>query len=144
MLDINQEKLAELADLFSHQFPERENIQIENFLEIVEGWETKIFSFDLSYNEESESENKAYVIRLFFGSEQNQQAEREFIIMQRVRKTGLLVPRVVYPIIGVSPLLRFLSVSLPVYLVIARVVAGDVLVPLQTIARERSGVPPSA
>ena len=74
MLNITSEQLVDLERLFESRFPEREIIHIENFEELVAGWETEIYSFSLHYQEKTQPKKDAYIIRFYFGAGQNQQA----------------------------------------------------------------------
>lgn len=85
--------MSGLAHLFESRFPDRQNIYITDFTELVDGWETKIYSFSLHYQHKDLLKKQEYVIRFFFGDEQNQQVEREFNTMALVREQRLLVPQ---------------------------------------------------
>lgn len=93
MVQITFDSLSGLEHLFESRFPDRQNIQITDFTELVEGWETKIYAFSLHYQHKGLLNKQEYVIRFFFGEEQNQQVAREFNTMALVREQRLLVPQ---------------------------------------------------
>ncbi len=95
MVQITIDSLAGLTHLFESRFPDRDNIYITDFEEHMEGWETKIYSFSLHYQDKGQPKMQEYVIRFFFGEGQNQQVKREFNTMALVREQRLLVPQVV-------------------------------------------------
>jgi aminoglycoside phosphotransferase (APT) family kinase protein len=100
---ITEEAVAEFLGLLGEAFPARSHLAAANFAEITEGWETRIFSFTLSYKEEGEAKREELVLRFYEGDNQKAQANKEYSVMKKMAAFGVSVPQVVLLVTENSP-----------------------------------------
>jgi aminoglycoside phosphotransferase (APT) family kinase protein len=99
-------RVRRLEAFCAGQFPEKEDIQIENWRGLKGGWESEIYAFDLCSGPRVQRECQGLVLRLYSGGSANEKASHEFRAMQMLHNAGYPVPQV-YAISGIeSPLER--------------------------------------
>lgn len=94
MTEITAQGVEEILRLFKQKHSTYKTMRVNALEEITTGWETNIFSFTLQYTENNIEQLKDFVIRMYHGSGQNEQAQKEFEVMQMVAEQGVAVPEV--------------------------------------------------
>lgn len=85
---------APLIDYIRQYYPDRSNLQVINIRNITSGWETEIFSLDLTWNSNGETKSQALVARIFPGKGAAAKAQSEFSKMKQLRSMEYPVPEV--------------------------------------------------
>lgn len=94
MSSLIENRKQRLETSLRRNYPDRAKLNIVDVEEIMEGWETQIYSFSLSYEQGDELFSEELVARFFQGPQKRKQAQKEYEIMDRVRYLGIPVPRV--------------------------------------------------
>ncbi len=88
------ELLPALVKILAADIPEYRSREISDFAEITGGWETKIYSFALTGPDSPDGEQPSFVLRQFFGPDQDHKARAEADVLRRARQAGIRVPQV--------------------------------------------------
>lgn len=83
-----------LADYYSQEYLDRENIVISEVKEITMGWETELYSFSVEFEGAGRLVKEARVVRLYSGNMAAEKAVNEFRVMSRLFDAGYPVPEV--------------------------------------------------
>jgi aminoglycoside phosphotransferase (APT) family kinase protein len=85
---------GELEAVIAAAYPGRSDITISALAEIEHGWETTIYRFDLSYEEDGATRTRALVAKRYPGPDGGARAGREAAVLEAVGRAGLPVPRI--------------------------------------------------
>ena len=85
---------SELEDYLKVRMPDRENLHVTQFVEITDGWETEIYSFDIESGEGDKTSIERLVLRLYAGPWAKYKARKEFGLLNRLFQAGYPVPEV--------------------------------------------------
>ena len=73
-------------------FVEWREIKIKDFVELANGWESKIYAFNLEYGPENKRQTQSLVLRLYSGEQSFAKSKREFYALDRLHRAGYPVP----------------------------------------------------
>ena len=94
MIDFNEQSKKLLEIILSKHFPKRIQPSISDVEEISGGWETNIFSLRIHSKVSGAHTSDNLILRFFPGTNGATQAQKEFLVMQRLRELVLPVPKV--------------------------------------------------
>lgn len=83
-----------LQDYYAQAFPTKSDLQIKEFANITDGWESQIYSFVAEYGPKTGRLRQGLVLRLYSGENAHTKAAHEFHSMSRLRRAGYPVPQV--------------------------------------------------
>ena len=78
---------------FQQKFPHRKRTQILNVQSLTKGWETELFSFTYSYQENCEMRGEEFVLRIYPGLSAKDNIKKEFTALKALYKAGYPVPK---------------------------------------------------
>ena len=83
-----------LRKYLSEEYPDRRNTVVYDVQGIADGWETEVFAFTLSFEENDKAVTRDYILRVYPGERSSEKATREFGAMRTLFESGYPVPRV--------------------------------------------------
>jgi aminoglycoside phosphotransferase (APT) family kinase protein len=83
-----------LQEYYAQVFPAKSGLQVKEFANITDGWESEIYSFVAEYGPKTERLREDLILRLYFGENAHTKAAHEFRSMSRLRRAGYPVPQV--------------------------------------------------
>jgi len=83
-----------LIEYLGRQYPELDNLELLDFSEFSEGWETKLYRLKLAGTRDGEAVPLEIVLRLYGGTDPLEKARKEFSLMRGVTRFGIDTPRV--------------------------------------------------
>ncbi|MCP4228929.1 MAG: phosphotransferase family protein [bacterium] len=92
---MNTDKIAtSLREYLSAKYPDRKNTVVYDVQSIADGWETEVFTFALSFEEDEKAVSRHDILRVYPGGNASEKAAREFGVMHTLFGTGYPVPEV--------------------------------------------------
>ncbi|NHJ14739.1 MAG: hypothetical protein EAX95_13750 [Candidatus Thorarchaeota archaeon] len=82
----------ELETYLKKTLPKHIDLQVLNFREITDGWETDIYSFDLGKRDGAKRDTEKLILRMYAGPWAKHKAIKEFNLLKRLRNIGYPVP----------------------------------------------------
>jgi aminoglycoside phosphotransferase (APT) family kinase protein len=96
-----QEKFLQL---YTHEFPEKEQVRISSSTSIGTGWEGDIFALHLEYEEAARHQSEDVVLKIYHGQIGLQKAQSEALSLKQLASGGYSVPRFLFSALPDSPL----------------------------------------
>jgi aminoglycoside phosphotransferase (APT) family kinase protein len=85
---------AKISEYYDRLYPDREELRICDVEDITSGWEARLLTYVVEYQEAGRSVREERAIRLFQGHEASQKAEGEYGLLDRLHRVGFPVPEV--------------------------------------------------
>jgi aminoglycoside phosphotransferase (APT) family kinase protein len=89
--------------LYTHEFPEQEQVRISSSTSIGAGWESDLFALHLEYEEAARQQSEDVVLKIYHGQSGSQKAQNEALGLQQLASGGYSVPRVLFAVPQDSP-----------------------------------------
>ncbi len=83
-----------LQDYYARAFPTKSGLQVQELVNITDGWESEIYSFVAEYGPKTGRLRQELVLRLYSGENAHTKAAHEFHSMSQLRRAGYPVPQV--------------------------------------------------
>lgn len=96
-----QEKFLQL---YTHEFPGKEQVRISSSTSIGTGWEGDLFALHLEYEEAARHQSEDVVLKIYHGQSGSQKAQREALSLKQLASGGYSVPRFLFSALQDSPL----------------------------------------
>lgn len=90
-----QAQRQQLAAFLQQMLNERRGLRLRELEPLGNGWETDLLAVSIEFDAPDGVVDEQLVVRLYHGSGHQQHARREFQLMQRVRRLGVPVPRMI-------------------------------------------------
>lgn len=71
-----------------------ENVQIQDLVQISDGWETDVYAFAVEYGQASDRAREDLILRIYPGNDAPQKSVHEFNVIKQLYATGYPVPQV--------------------------------------------------
>ncbi len=84
-----------LENVLRRDHPSRKKVQVHNLTEIEGGWETSVYSFELTYQDTGGPVSEKLVLKVHPGPLGASQAAGEYYVMRAISDRGVRVPAVV-------------------------------------------------
>lgn len=91
---MNTEFTSMLPAYLQRTFPERSDFLIENIEDLTSGWESTIYSLNLTFRQDGQQKQDEIILRIFPGDNAGEKSRHEFQGMQLLHRVGYPVPRV--------------------------------------------------
>ncbi|MFW9889988.1 MAG: phosphotransferase family protein [Candidatus Thorarchaeota archaeon] len=85
---------SKLESYFKSRIPDLQDLQVNQFEEITDGWETEIYSFDIASGSGEEMNRDQLVLRMYSGPWGVYKARKEYNLLKRLQNAGYPVPEV--------------------------------------------------
>jgi aminoglycoside phosphotransferase (APT) family kinase protein len=85
---------AQLETYLRSRLPDSSRITVNKLVEITDGWETEIYSFDVGSDRDEERTGEKLVIRMYSGPRAVYKARKEYNLLKRLQTAGYPVPKV--------------------------------------------------
>lgn len=83
-----------LAEYYRRVYSDKSGLTVSGAEEISRGWETELYSFKVEYDEGHRRIREERVVRIYPGRGAAQKAEKEYVVMSKLREVGYPVPEV--------------------------------------------------
>ncbi|MCI2429289.1 phosphotransferase [Candidatus Acetothermia bacterium] len=83
-----------LQDYYAQVFPTKSGLQVKEFANITDGWESEIYSFVAEYGPATGRLRETLVLRLYSGENAHTKAAHEFHTISQLHRAGYPVPQV--------------------------------------------------
>ena len=84
---------SRLCNFYERTFPEFQNVEINNIVDITSGWENDLLSFNLRYHDQGERIKKELVVRIYPATDSKEKSEKEFSVMKNLWDLSYPVPK---------------------------------------------------
>lgn len=95
---------ATLSEFYSKQIDPATDIAVLDLQKLTSGWETEVYSFDLSYFLKHTTKRDKLILRTFPGTGGTEKATYEFKVMKGLAANNYPVPRVYHSVTEETPL----------------------------------------
>jgi aminoglycoside phosphotransferase (APT) family kinase protein len=93
-----------LREYVSTKYPVRNNTVVCDVRSVADGWETEVFTFTISYEEDGKAISRDEILRVYPGDRASEKASKEFAVMDKLFETGYPVPEVYLVETNAAPL----------------------------------------
>lgn len=101
-MQLSQE-IEPFLSLYTPLFPQRERVRVTTVADISTGWEGDLFSLTLDYEEGQVQKTAEVVLKLYYGQDGIQKADREWYCLRGMSGIGYPVPRPLFAVLHASP-----------------------------------------
>jgi aminoglycoside phosphotransferase (APT) family kinase protein len=92
--DIQDHLQAYLQTYCEQAFPAWRDVQVTDVVSVSEGWESDVYSFELTHGPGGAREPEGLILRIYPGDDAGQKSAREFQGMRQLHRAGYPVPEV--------------------------------------------------
>jgi aminoglycoside phosphotransferase (APT) family kinase protein len=85
---------AKISEYYGRLYPDRAGLRLSDVEDITSGWEARLLTYVVEYEEAGRSVREERAIRLFQGHEAPLKAEGEYALLDRLQGVGFPVPEV--------------------------------------------------
>jgi len=78
----------------ARKFPDRSDLKVKDFQEIISGWESEMYSCELSYESLHGQHQEKLVLRIYPGDDAYEKSANEYFNMLKLHEAGYPVPHV--------------------------------------------------
>lgn len=78
----------------ARRFPEKQQLQVNDFRSVTGGWENEVYAFDLEYGPPEDRRTDPLILRVYPGDYADLKSHREFHAMRKLHTAGYPVPYV--------------------------------------------------
>lgn len=96
----------QLEKYLARKFPDRFDLKVKYFQEITSGWESEMYSCELSYESLHEQHQEKLVLRIYPGDDAYEKSANEYFNMLKLHEAGYPVPHVKLLELDASPFER--------------------------------------
>jgi aminoglycoside phosphotransferase (APT) family kinase protein len=92
--DLQPQRRQAALNAYRAAFPDRQDVQVANWLSMTSGWENEMYSFDVEYGPPTARCREGLVLRVYPGDDAYAKSAHEFHHLRQIRSAGYPVPEV--------------------------------------------------